>query len=741
MPVLVADAKIAAMFKSCLRFALPCLLTASFGLAQDQLLTLEELYEPDHQIDFDGPPPVSREWLSDGRHYLERQSNNRLVRVDAGSGDSETLLDPNQLQAAAEKLTGFNGEDSGTLARKSHVEMAQDERTFLISWGSDLFAYDREQNRLTRLTSDREEEEEAQLSPSGKMAAFVKGNDLWVVAVDGSFSTRLTEDGSPTVLNGKLDWVYQEEVYGRGRFRGFWWSPDSSSIAFLQLNEQNVPEFTVVDHRPVQLKIEKTWYPKPGDPNPKVRLGIISVNDGALRWANLERYFRDEPLLVRVKWAPDSNRVICQVQNREQNWLDLAALSRSSGEETVLFREESPAWVNVLGEPEWMEDGSFLWESERDGFRHIYHYSAEGKLLGPVTSGEWEVTGLEGVDENAGWVYFSGKADGAPQQHLYRIRLDGTNRERITRRDGFHSVKLSSKSGLYIDSWSDISTPRQVSLHRADGSLVRELGGGDKSKLAEYRLGKVEFFKVPARDGFEMEAMWIKPPNFSQDRRYPVLISVYGGPQSPTVRNSWGGTGYLWHQMMAQKGYLVFYCDNRSASGKGAKYSWPVHHRLGEVELRDLEDAVNWLREKPFIDGSRIGVWGWSYGGYFTSYALTHSDSFKVGIAGAPVTDWHLYDSIYTERYMGLPQTNSSGYQSTSVIEAASSLEGRLLLIHGTIDDNVHMQNTIKLVDELEKAAKMFDLMLYPGARHGVRSPRHVYHLRLLITRFILENL
>jgi dipeptidyl-peptidase-4 len=737
----VAGAKIAAMFKSCLKFALIYLLAASFGFAQDRLLTLEELYEPDHQVDFDGPSPVNREWLPDGNHYLERQLENRWVRVDAESGDSEPLLEPDRLQAAAEKLAGFSAEKAGNLARKSHVEMARDERNFLINWGNDLFAYDREQNRLTRLTSDRAEEEEAQLSPSGEMAAFVKGNNLWVVALDGSLSTRLTEDGSSTILNGKLDWVYQEEVYGRGRFRGFWWSPDSSSIAFLQLNELDVPKFTVVDHRPVQLKVERTWYPKPGDPNPKARLGMVSVIDGELHWADLERYFRDEPLLVRVKWTPDSNRVMCQIQNRVQTWLDLAAFNPSNGEETPVFREESPAWVNVLGEPEWMDDGSFLWESERDGFRHIYHYSADGKLLGRVTSGEWEVTSFEGVDEKAGWVYFSGKADGAPQQQLYRAHLDGTGRERITKRSGFHSVKLNSESSLYLDSWSDISTPRKVSLHRADGSLVRELGGGDKSKLAEYRLGEVEFFTVPARDGFEMEAMWIKPPDFSPERRYPVLISVYGGPQAPTVRNSWGGKGYLWHQMLAQKGYLVFYCDNRSASGKGAKYSWPIHHRLGEVELSDLEDAVNWLKEKPFIDGSRIGVWGWSYGGYFTSYALTHSAGFKVGIAGAPVTDWHLYDSIYTERYMGLPQTNAPGYRSTSVLEAASNLEGHLLLIHGTIDDNVHLQNSIKLINELENAGKMFDLMLYPGARHGVRSPRHVYHLRSLITRFILDNL
>jgi len=470
-------------------------------------------------------------------------------------------------------------------------------------------------------------------------------------------------------------------------------------------------------------------------------LGILEINSGRIRWADLYRYSAGQFLIVRVGWTPDSQKVVFQVQDREQTWLDLNYADAAEGTVENLFREESEAWVNVLAEPVWLKDGSFLWQSERTGYRHLYHYSVDAELIGAVTSGEWEVRKLESVDEENGILYFSGTRDRAIESHLYRVNLDGGGLEKITSKAGTHSINFSPDSKHYIDSWSEIMTPTQVRLHRADGSEVRVIEANPVEVLSEYRLSRPEFLQVKTRDGFVMEAMMIKPPDFDPARKYPVMSYTYGGPHAPSVRNRWGGTTLMWHQMLAQKGYIIWVCDNRTASGKGIKPTWEGYRRMGELELQDLEDGLEWLRSQPWVDGSRIGIWGWSYGGFMTSYALTHSKSFKIGIAGAPVTEWYLYDSVYTERYMAMPQKNPEGYERTSAVRAAKDLHGKILLIHGTMDDNVHMQNTIRFVEELQKANKDFRLMIYPKSRHGVRNPLQVKHLRTLMTDFILENL
>jgi dipeptidyl-peptidase-4 len=362
-------------------------------------------------------------------------------------------------------------------------------------------------------------------------------------------------------------------------------------------------------------------------------------------------------------------------------------------------------------------------------------------LIRQVTDGKWEIRSVEGVDETKGFVYFTGTEYSHIAPNAYRIKLDGTGRMRLTQGEGSHRVDFNPTFTHFVHYWSDLNTPQQVRLFDANGKLVRVIAENKVAALAQYKLGKAELMQVKTRDGFTMEAMMIRPPDFDPSKKYPVLSYTYGGPQAPQVRNAWGGSTYMWHQLLAQKGYIIWICDNRTASNKGVESAWPVFHNLGELELRDLEDGVSWLKSQAYVDGSRIGIWGWSYGGFMTSYALTHSRSFKVGIAGGTVSDWRDYDSIYTERYMGTPQNNPEGYRKASPLHNAKDLHGKLLLIHGTMDDNVHVQNTIQFAYELQKANKPFQLMLYPKSRHGVTDPLLLKHMRQMMTDFIVQNL
>jgi dipeptidyl-peptidase-4 len=467
----------------------------------------------------------------------------------------------------------------------------------------------------------------------------------------------------------------------------------------------------------------------------------VNAAGGATQWVDTYKYQPSDFLIVRVSWTPDSGKVVYQAQNREQTFLDLNFAGSDDGKSTTVLRETSKAWVEVIDNPTWLKDGSFLWQSARSGWQHLYHYAADGKLLRQVTDGKWEVRSLDGVNEDKGQVYFTGTEHSHIAPNAYRVNLDGSGFARLSTTEGTHKVTFSPTVNLFFDNWSDVNTPTQTRLYDADGKMVRVIAENKVEALKQYKLGAPELLQVKTRDGFPMEAMMIKPPDFDPQKKYPVLEFTYSGPHAPQVKNGWGSTVYMWHQMLAQKGYIIWILDNRTASGKGTESEWPVYKNFGELELRDLEDGISWLKSQPYVDGDRIGIWGWSYGGFMTSYALTHSQSFRMGIAGGTVSDWRNYDSIYTERYMQTPQNNPEGYRKGSPVHFAKDLHGKLLLIHGAIDDNVHVQNTVQLVYELQKAGKQFQLMLYPKSRHGVTDPILIKHLRQLMTDFIVANL
>ena len=709
--------------------------------AQQKLLTIDDIFDPSTRVNFSGTVPAVH-WLKDGNHYLltEPSKKNGIQKVDAATGEAVPFVGTAKMQAAFMSLGGITEKDAKQLANRSSYQWSHDETAVLVNWNNDLFYYQLDSDKAIRVTNNPEEEVGETFSPDDRMLAFVRSNNIFIYDLANQRERRLTTDGSPKILNGRLDWVYQEELYGRGNFEAYWWSPDSTKLAYLRLDETPVPEFTVVDHIPYHQRLEVTPYPTAGDPNPVVQLGVVNAAGGATRWVDTFKYPASDLLIVRVSWTPDSAKVAYQAQNREQTFLDLN-FANDDGKSVNVLHETSKAWVEAIDNPTWLNDGSFIWQSARSGWSHLYHYAADGKLLKQITDGKWEVRSVDGVDEETGDVYFSGTEHNPIAAQAYRIKLDGTGLTRLTTSEGSHKVDFSPNNRFFVDTWSDINTPTQMRLYDSGGKLVRAIAENKVAALDEYKLGKTELLKVKTRDGFEMEAMMIKPPDFDPKKKYPVLEFTYSGPHAPSVKNSWGGAAYMWHQLMAQKGYIIWICDNRTASGKGVESEVPVYKNFGELELRDLEDGVSWLKSQPYVDGDRIGLWGWSYGGFMTSYALTHSQNFKVGISGGTVSDWRNYDSIYTERYMQTPQNNPDGYWKSSPVHYAKDLHGKLLLIHGAIDDNVHVQNTIQFLYELQKAGKQVQLMLYPKSRHGVTDPVLVKQMRQMMTDYLLANL
>jgi len=671
-------------------------------------------------------------WL-DGGHWLQVKGG-RLMKVNAATGRSAPFIDRAALAKGLSRLSSLDQIAAQSIAGRTSFDMSPDKRGFMFEQGQDLYYATFDGSTAVRLTNDPGREQFPQFSPDGKSVAFVRDFDLYVVDIAGPAERRLTTGGRDDRRHGHADWLYYEEIFNR-HWSAFWWSPDSKRIAFMEFDDAGVPFHTVLDDSFTPRRVELTHYPRSGETNPKVRLGLVASAGGAIEWADLSDYSANSLLISDVGWWPDSSAAYCYVQNRAQTWLDFVKVKPGGDKSGAkrLFRDATKAWIESPGPVHWLADGRFLWISERDGWKHLYHYDGSGNQQAQLTSGPWEVRSVEHVDSKSGWIYFTGMRDNPVATNFYRVK-PGVPVERLTQTQGSHAIAMSPDGQLFLSSWSDIKTPARERLYAADGRLVRTVDSNPSYELKHLQFGPRQRLQIPAKDGFALEAELILPSDLDTRKKYPVWFMTYGGPHTPTVSDSWGG-GRMWDQALAREGFVVFRMDPRSASGKGAVSAWKAYKHLGVQELEDIKDAINWLKQQPYVDGARIGMSGHSYGGYITSYAMTHCDLFAAGIAGAPVTDWRDYDSIYTERYMGLPQDNPDGYNISSVVRAAGRLHGKLLILHGAIDDNVSLRNTMRLVEALEDANKDFELMIYPSSRHGIFGPHYTRLQRDFIRR------
>lgn len=579
---------------------------------------------------------------------------------------------------------------------------------------------------------------DVKISPDGRWVSFVRDYTVWAVDVASGQLRRLTPTGSESLRQGQVDWIYPEEL---GLFTAYWWSPDSARIAFLEFDERRVLRYPLLDPDSYDGAIVWMRYPRAGEPNPVVRLGTVSVAGGPVRW------LASSPAggyLPRVFWLA-SDRVAFETLDRAQQHLTLWVADVTTGSVRRWILEQASDWVNLGPDPYFFADGQVLWSSERSGFRHLYLYGADGRLLQTVTSGQWMVDTVAAVDPARGWVYFTATRDGPAQRTLYRVRLNGSGLERIGALGGTHEVDFAPDASVYLDTWSAILTPPRQELRTADGRLLRTLSDGRIAGLERYRLAPVEFLTVRAADGTPLPAAMIRPPDFDPHRRYPAIVFVYGGPTAQNVVDAWGGNRLLWHQLLAQRGIIVFWLDNRGAAGYGHRFEAALYRRFGSVEVEDQIAGARYLASLPYVDPARIGVWGWSYGGHMTLHLLLRApEVFCAGVAVAPVTDWRQYDSAYTERYLGTPQENPEGYRTGSPVSYAEQLHRPLLLIHGTGDDNVHFSNTTEFIDRLIAAglyARWVRLLAMPGRGHPISDRAAQLELYRAALAFWLEQL
>jgi dipeptidyl-peptidase-4 len=705
-------------------------------------LTLEDLFHPARKVAYVEPLPVTLRWRPDGslvQEWIDRDQVRGIERLAAPGWESRPLM--NRARFLAALAAAGVDEPSAAAAWRAPFTWNEAGDAFLATVGQDLCLVDPARGAARRVTAGPEPKEAPAFSPDGTQVAYLRGNDLFVTDLATGRETRLTAAGGDDHLNGRLDWIYQEEVFHRSGPGAFWWSPDSRRIAFLSLDESQVPRFTLLDEREVPPRTVTCRYPHPGEPNPEAQLGVVDL-EGRVTWME-DPHPQEDTLIVQVGWD-SAGRLMANYQDRAQTWLECVRFEGDKG--SSLVREESRGWwVDQLPLPVPLKDGGFLWRSARTGYNHLYRYDAQGRLRGQLTAGPWDVRELLGVDEKAGKIYFAATQRNPIGLDAYAADLDGTSAnqdlQRLTERPGTHALTFNPACTAYLDRWSDVDTPPQLLVMNTEGMVLRQFESRVAPAWRNLRRGRVSFQQVMTRDGVPLETMLVLPPGFTPGRtRCPVVQLVYGGPGAPLVRNAFDPNS-LWYHFLAQEGIATWICDNRSASGKGAVSAQGIYHNLGALELEDQLDGLAWLRAQGWADMGRIALCGHSYGGFLTAYALTHSKAWKLGVIGAPVVDWRRYDSIYTERYLGLPEENPDGYRASSPLEAAGGLSGKLLLIQGTLDQNVHPQHTLRFLDALQKAGAGAPVILLPGSGHSVQEPRHIWAMYQAIWEFLQKNL
>lgn len=657
-------------------------------------------------------------WVDD-THYifqtLDSEKKPVTLSVDIRTGRSIQYEPPkSDREILSESLPG------GISLGFSDI-MGPDMKSVIFIRDNDLYLFRIGDSELRRLTTDGSPKVNARFSPDGKKVAYTKNKDLYVFDIENNKEVRLTTDASAKIYNGYASWVYMEEILGRGsRYAAFWFSPDGNRIAYLRTDETEVPEFTLnrLDEPDgVHGLLEVTPYPKPGDPNPKVRMGIAEIATAKTTWVKTDD--NKDQYLAWPFWTPDSRKLAVQVLNRDQNDIRIILADAATGDYKEIYAESRKSWVEFYENIYVLDNGSgFIVNSYRNDWENLYYYNWEGKLISQLTDVDWRVNGISNVDEDARVVYFTGTGPESTDNHFFRVGLDGKNLLQVTKEPGTHNVSISPKGSYFIDTWSSFTSPGSIIAYDKRARMIKEIYRSPEPEFDPSKNSKTEFFKILTSDGlFNMPATITYPVNFDPEKKYPVIFTIYGGPNSKNIGNRWQGNNPSWY---SQNGIITFSVDHRGSGQFGKKGLDYLYRSLGKWEILDYADAVKWLRTKQFIDPEKVGITGSSYGGYMACLALTKgADYWTHGFAGSSVTDWRLYDNVYTERYMDTPQDNPGGYREGSALTFAGNYRGKLYMTHGDMDDNVHFQNSIYLISRLEDEGKSFQFMLYPNGRHG----------------------
>jgi len=714
------------MSKTTIVFGL-MLVAAGVVWAEKEELTVEWIYSEEGK---NAAAMPSFFWTDGGDLLLldatKPEDQRVLERLTPSSGARRPAIDRSVALASLRTLAG---EEALPDTLPWPIDFDDAGRRALYEFAGDLYVLDLSSSRFSRVTSSPESEMVGRLSPDGGKVSFARANDLYVVDLESGREKALTGDGSATVLNGVLSYVYYEEIFGREPI-GYWWSPDSRAIAFLRSDESMVSEMLWVGYEPAVPQVIKQRYPTAGGVNPEVTVGIVDVTAGSTVFVDREKM--PSEYVVRVAWKPDSSQIAIQVTNRMQDRLDLYLVDRSTGEPARILSDPDAAWVD-FHELEFLEDGSFVWSSERDGHTHLYLYQADGTLLRRLTAGDWSVRGplsfyaeaLDStwVDERSGVVYFTAREASPLELQLYRVDLGGEGFQRVTLERGTHGVDFSPDRRFFTDIRSASCVPPTMAVRRADGGKVMDVAASRPGLLEDLEWVCPELLTVPADDGTPLHVSLLKPQPFDPGKRYPAIVSVYGGPSAPSVADRFrsGLEGTAYEQLLARMGFVVMTVDPRSATAASKTDQNAVVRRVwSDLELTDMLAGVRWLKTLEWVDGDRVGVWGWSGGGTSTLLLMTRSQEFKAGIAVAAVTDYRTYDTKFTEIYMKTPADNPEGFSNFDLVERAKDIHGRVLLVTGTYDDNVHPQNTWAFANQLIEAGKTFDMMVYPMRKHGI---------------------
>ncbi|WP_421775130.1 S9 family peptidase [Gracilimonas sp.] len=678
-------------------------------------------------------------WMNDGEYYSATRDN-QIIRCNIVDGTEEVLFNGNEFTDAdgdTIRVQGYQfSSDESKLLIKTDVE-----QIWRRSTRENYYVYEIESGDFSKLTATDEKQQYAELSPSADRAAFVRNNNLFWVDLSTGEETQITSDGEfNKVINGAADWVYEEEF---GFAKAWFWSPEGDRIAFYRFDEERVKEFFMTNWGSLYPEEVEFKYPKAGEKNSIVSIHVYHLDSGETATMDVEE--ETDQYIPRINWTRDNNRLAIRRMNRLQNKQDLLLANAETGSTQVILTEQSDTWLDVHDDLYFLSNGKqFITTSDKSGYNHVYLYNMQGRQLEQITNGNWDVTELIGHNERTYELYYVSAEQSALARHLYSIRIDGKKKEKLTQGAGWHNINMSRDFKYYIDSWSDFNKPPVVSLHRNNGGKVRTIedNTGLIETLSEYNYIEKEFFKLDV-NGSSLNAYVLKPVDFDSTKKYPVLMYVYGGPGSQTVTRAFGsGQRPMWHQYLTNQGYVVVSVDNRGTGARGRQFKKQVYKKLGQLETADQIAAAKKIAEWSYIDENRIGIWGWSYGGYMSSLALAEgSDIFTTAIAVAPVTSWRFYDTIYTERYMQTPQMNPEGYNEGAPITKVDQITGNYLLIHGTGDDNVHFQNCVEMIDALIEADVEFETMIYPNKAHSIYGGNARKHLYRLMSDFVFENL